>query len=134
PYTVHHDSSTIAVRTPTGGVFIIVRSGDPDVRIQEQTGDSLRNRVAIELKGGTDYSNVHNRAGEAEKSHQKAKGSGYQECWTVIMTRGVDMAKLGSESPSTDVWFDASQILGREGPDWDWFRRHLYTVLGIQSL
>jgi hypothetical protein len=32
--------------------------------------------VAVEIKGGKDYSNIHNRIGEAEKSHQKAKKEG----------------------------------------------------------
>ena len=76
------------------------------MRIQELAEGTLHNQVAIELKGGTDVSNVHNRAGEAEKSHQKATGQGYRECWTVIMTRGLNMTTLRSESPSTDVWFD----------------------------
>jgi hypothetical protein len=131
PHTVKHEGGVITVRNPTGGAFVIARSDDPDVRVQEQLASRLVNRVAIELKGGTDYSNVHNRAGEAEKSHAKARLAGYQECWTVIHTKGVDMARLRSESRTTDVWFDAAQVLGREGPDWDDFRRRLAAAISI---
>jgi len=45
---------------------------------------SYRNRISIEVKGGTDYSNIHNRLGEAEKTHQNAKAAGFTEFWTVI--------------------------------------------------
>jgi len=33
----------------------------------------MRNKVSMEIKGGTDYRNGHNQVGEAEKSHQEAK-------------------------------------------------------------
>jgi hypothetical protein len=47
-----------------------VRFGsDPDVSITQQLKSQQRKLVAIELKGGTDVSNVWNRLGEAEKSH-----------------------------------------------------------------
>ena len=45
------------------------------------------------IKGGTDKSNAHNRAGEAEKSHQKARQQDFRECWTLIYKKGLDEAK-----------------------------------------
>ena len=42
------------------------------------------NRIAIEIKGGTDVSNLHNRLGEAEKSHQNARLLGFTQFWTII--------------------------------------------------
>jgi|SRR6266567_6638705 len=48
----------------------------PDTRIQEEFGGKLRNKVAIEIKGGTDVSNAHNRAGEAEKSRPRNRDFG----------------------------------------------------------
>ena len=80
----------------------IALAHDPDVRIQEQVGDQVHYKVAIEVKGGTDVSNVHNRAGEAEKSHQKAKKSGFPEFWTIISKQGLNLPKLQSESPTTN--------------------------------
>lgn len=91
----------------------IIVGGDPDVRIQEEIGTASHKKVAIEVKGGTDKSNAHNRAGEAEKSHQKAKSQGYRDFWTIIAKMGLDLGVLKTESPTTNAWFDATQILGR---------------------
>jgi len=109
----------------------IVLASDPDLRIMEQVGSGVHKKVAIEIKGGTDKSNAHNRAGEAEKSHQKAKGDGYPEFWTIIATKGVDVKKLQKESPTTNHWFDTAQILGRSGPDWDEFKKRFAALVGI---
>lgn len=110
---------------------VIALSSDPDVRIQEQFGNTLRNKVAIEIKGGTDRSNAHNRAGEAEKSHQKVKKQGFRDFWTIIAKKGLDMDRLKSESPTTNSWFDAAQVLGRAGEDWEEFRSRLAGEVGI---
>ena len=118
------------VRNASERIVVIALAADPDVRIQEQF-EELRPLVAIEIKGGTDRSNVHNRAGEAEKSHQKARNEGYREFWTVIATKGVDIDRLRAESPTTDSWFDASQVLAREGPDFEEFRSRIAGVAGI---
>jgi XcyI restriction endonuclease len=82
-------------------------------------------------KGGSDRSNAHNRAGEAEKSHQKAKIEGFWDYWTVIAKKGLDMARLKSESPTTRSWFNVSQVLAREGVDWEEFRHRLAGAVGI---
>lgn len=39
--------------------------------------NDFRNIIAVEVKGGTDFSNIHNRIGEAEKSHQTPVLSGF---------------------------------------------------------
>lgn len=129
-YIEERDDRRLFVRNAPGRSVVIALAADPDLRIQEQF-EELRPKVAIEIKGGTDRSNVHNRAGEAEKSHQKARNDGYREFWTVIATKGVDMARLREESPTTDSWFDASQVLAREGNDWDDFRSRIAGVVGI---
>ncbi|MEW6667256.1 MAG: XcyI family restriction endonuclease [Thermodesulfobacteriota bacterium] len=74
---------------------------------------------------------AHNRAGEAEKSHQKAKGEGYRDFWTIIAKKGLKITKLQAESPTTNSWFDVPQILGREGPDWDEFCERIAGQAGI---
>jgi XcyI restriction endonuclease len=105
---------------------------DPDLRIQEElAAGHVHNKVAIEIKGGTDRSNAHNRAGEAEKSHQKAKAQGFNDFWTIIAKKGLSLETLKSESPSTNRWFDVSQVLGRTGEDWQEFRRRLAVAVGI---
>lgn len=91
----------------------------------------MSNTVAIEIKGGTDVSNAHNRAGEAEKSHRKAKAKNFGDFWTLIAKKGVEMATLQVESPTTRYWFDVTQVLARAGADWDAFCNRLAGAVGI---
>src|SRR5207253_11212246 len=118
-------------RNAAGRVVLISLSADPDVGIEEEFSGRLRQKVAIEIKGGTDKSNAHNRAGEAEKSHQKAKSEGFRDFWTIIAKKGLDVEKLKRESPTTNSWFDATQVLGREGEDWEEFRNRIAGQAGI---
>ena len=56
---------------------------DPDIIITESISPSQvheRKLIAIEIKGGMGFSDIHNRIGEAEKSHQKTKARGFTEC------------------------------------------------------
>lgn len=131
PHIENRTEQKLTVKNASGRSVTIVLANDPDVRVHEQVGKTLHNKLAIEIKGGTDNSNVHNRAGEAEKSHLKATKAGFAESWTIISTKGLDLAKLRSESPSTNVWFDASQVLAREGDDWENFRSRFATIVGI---
>jgi len=121
----------ITVTNSAGRTVVIALAADPDVRIQEEFSGKMQNKVAIEIKGGTDKSNADNRAGEAEKSHQKAKGEGFRDFWTIIATKGLDPAKLKQESPTTNSWFDATQVLGRVGEDWEEFRNRIAGQVGI---
>lgn len=109
----------------------VVLASDPDVVIQEEVapGRSLL-KVAIEIKGGTDRSNVHNRAGEAEKSHQKVKGHA-GDFWTVISLTGTSQQALHGESPTTRHWFDVAEVIGRKGSTWLDFKTELSVALGI---
>ena len=123
---------SIIVENATGRRVRITVAADPDIQIQEEfEGGALHNKVALEIKGGTDASNAHNRAGEAEKSHQTAKSHGFDVCWTLIALRGVDSTRLRTESPTTQHWFDIAEVLAREGPYWDDFRRRLAGAVGI---
>ena len=124
-------TNKIVLKNAAGRDVVIAFGADPDIRIQEQFGDDLRNKVAIEIKGGTDVSNAHNRAGEAEKSHQKAKRQDFRDFWTLIAKKGLEMRKLAHESPTTTSWFDVAQVLAREGTDWAEFRSRLSGEIGI---
>ncbi|HLK57254.1 MAG TPA: XcyI family restriction endonuclease [Chthonomonadaceae bacterium] len=132
PYVTEQRAKGLTVKNPAGQVFEIQLASDPDVAIQEITGSGKVPVVAIEIKGGTDQSNAHNRAGEAEKSHQKINDAGYGICWTIIHKKGLDMATLRRESPTTDRWFDIAQILAREGDDWTEFQQALDSALHIR--
>jgi hypothetical protein len=128
---VKREDRRLTLRNASNRKVVLALASDPDVRIQEEFGSTLRKKVAIEIKGGTDKSNAHNRAGEAEKSHQKAKREGFRDFWTIIAKKGLDLSKLRGESPTTNSWFDVAQVLGRDGEDWEEFRSRLAGEVGI---
>ena len=98
------------------------------------TPTSLRNIIAIEVKAGVDFSNVHNRIGEAEKSHQKARADGYVERWTVVNVDRMDMAMAHRESPSTDRFYRLSQIDAGTGEEYQDFYNRVAALTGIVAL
>jgi hypothetical protein len=132
-YIFERSDRILKVRNASGRIVVIALASDPDVSVREEFGAKKHNKVAMEIKGGTDISNAHNRAGEAEKSHQKAKNDGYRDFWTVIAKRGLNMRKLKAESPTTNSWFDAAHVLGRVGSDWEDFRHRLAEAVGIPT-
>ncbi|MEK8128980.1 XcyI family restriction endonuclease [Paenibacillus filicis] len=84
----------------------------------------------IEIKGGTDGANAHNRLGEAEKSHQKAKDQGFRECWTLL--GGMVDAKLAAtESPTTDEFFQIALLNDDASEEYQRFREHIVALVGI---
>lgn len=132
---IERTSSGAIVRNSSGRSVSLVLASDPDVRIQEELAPGrAQPKVAIEIKGGTDKSNAYNRAGEAEKSHVKARRLGFQHCWTVIAMRGIDRRRLQLDSPSTTAWFDIGELLAREGDSWADFKDQIAIALGIPLL
>ena len=107
--------TAIDVGNAAGKRVNIALASDPDIFIKSYlTSTKTRPIVAIEVKAGEDQSNIHNRIGEAEKSHRKAKAAGVTECWTIINVPQVDVEKLKQESPTTDRFF---QLLDLTSPD-----------------
>lgn len=124
--------SYFVIQSVAGRSYRIEFSPDPDIAIRSIMADGrTRNRIAIEVKGGTDFSNVHNRLGEAEKSHQKAKSEGFTEFWTVINTSGVDPAKWRQETPTTTELFYLEEISDVSKVGYTHFREYLVSELGI---
>lgn len=109
----------IRFTAPNRQTFVLIEGSDPDVRLDATApnGEEVP-VVAIEIKGGKDASNAHNRAGEAEKSHIKAQMAGYGHRWTVMVMRGLDPERLNEETPSSTELFEASDIIKQSGPDW----------------
>jgi len=101
--------------------------------VAELPSGRFRNLVAIEIKGGRDLSNIHNRIGEAEKSHQKAKNEGYVECWTMVgvVDLNVDLARR--ESPTTDRFYHIDQITDTQSYEFEDFRENLLSRVGISG-
>ena len=130
-FIVSRDTRKITLVNASKRKVVLALSTDPDIRIQEEFEGKLRNKVAIEIKGGTDVSNAHNRAGEAEKSHLKAKKQNFRDYWTLISKTGLSMDKLKQESPTTGSWFDVAQVLARDGDDWNEFKSRFAGEVGI---
>lgn len=123
-------ADSITIINSAGREVAIQFSSDPDITIIEHLGSGDRKLVSIEIKGGTDYSNAHNRLGEAEKSHQKAKQNGFFEFWT-IMRVDIDPSLARKESPTTSRFFILDLI---EDPSTDEARKFSDTLASILSI
>jgi XcyI restriction endonuclease len=131
---VSQAAKSLRIKNASGREVKITLGSDPDVSVEELVGTVWHRKVALEIKGGGDHSNAHNRVGEAEKSHQKARGKGFTEFWTVISSIGLDLSALGRESPTTTEWFELTEVLIREGDQWLRFRGRIILALGIPDL
>ena len=138
--TIVKDSVTRAsekrleIGNAAGRKVFIEFSSDPDIVIREAIAKkSFRNVIAIEVKGGTDFSNIHNRLGEAEKSHQKARKNGYVECWTIVNVAKLDRAKAAQESPSTNRFYQLADIVVGGTDEWSDFCSRIIALVGIRS-
>ncbi len=110
----------------------IAFSADPDISVVEElSADSVRNIVAIEIKGGADQSNIWNRLGEAEKSHQSAKQRGFVEFWTIFNVPKLDAAKAHEKSPTTNRFYSLPELLVSSSPAFQDFRDRLVSLVGI---
>ncbi len=132
----HHAQSSgstlIDVLNAAGRQVLIEFAPDPDIIIRERmSSGGFRNIIAIEVKGGTDYSNIHNRLGEAEKSHQKARQMGFVECWTVFNVMGLDIDQAKRESPSTNQFYHLDDLETSGSDAWHNFRNRIVSLTGI---
>ncbi len=127
-------ANCIRIRNAAGRTVLIEFAPDPDIIIREENSQGAYNdKIAIEVKAGSDFSNIHNRIGEAEKSHQKARAAGYVECWTVVDVDKIDMAMAKQESPSTNRFYRISDILSQTGPEYEDFRNRVVSLTGIRD-
>lgn len=131
---VSSNPQCIEIRNAAGRKVLIEFASDPDIIIREVMAEKrYRNIIAMEIKGGTDFSNIHNRIGEAEKSHQKAKQTGFVECWTIVNVDKIDLDMAHKESPSTNRFYRISQIVAVEGEEFKDFRNRIVALTGIPS-
>lgn len=126
--------SRIDIKNAAGRTVLIEFAPDPDIVIREEiSAGKYRNVIAIEVKGGTDFSNIHNRVGEAEKSHQKARAAGYVECWTVVNVDRIDMDMARRESPSTNKFYRLSALKNGVDDEFFDFRDMIVSLTGIKT-
>ena len=131
---VESSERAIKVRNAAGRAVSIEFANDPDICIREKlVSGKYRNVVAVEIKGGRDVSNIHNRIGEAEKSHQKAKKRGYVECWTMVGVAKLDVDKVKRESPTTDSFFLIDAVCNPKSEQYKDFREAIRSLVGIRD-
>jgi len=136
PWLTLDTPARVQFQTPHGVMYELLVGSDPDISLSQLVMDDghVTTRyliIAMEIKGGEDVSNAHNRVGEAEKSHLKAKAQGYRDRWTIMVMRGLDRRRLADETPSSTQLFDARAIRQQSGADWDSFRRLFGTIIGV---
>ena len=132
--TTSSSASKIEIQNAAGRNVVIEFAPDPDIVIREEISKGkYRNIIAIEVKGGTDFSNIHNRVGEAEKSHQKARAAGYVECWTVVNVDRIDMDMARRESPSTNKFYRLSALKLADGDEYQDFKDRVISLTGIRN-
>lgn len=131
PYLKNETDKALIIENDSKRTVTIEFSSDPDIRIIELIGSTNRPLVSIEIKGGKDKSNIHNRIGEAEKSHQKAKGNNFFEFWTIVRV-DMDYADAKRESPTTTHFFNIDHIQDPDNEEYRLFRDLLSSLLSIQ--
>jgi hypothetical protein len=131
-YIVERSPRQVVVRNPAGRSIVAVFSADPDIAIEDVSGPSPQPLVSVEIKGGRDVSNVHNRLGEAEKSHQNARVRGFYQFWTIV---GVPISEstARAESPTTTKFYDLSSLGDRSSAGWVAFRDDLARIFGLPT-
>jgi hypothetical protein len=130
---VNLGETRIEIKNAAGRTVLIEFAPDPDIILREEMRHgSYRKLIAIEVKAGADFSNIHNRLGEAEKSHQKARAAGYVECWTVVNVDKTDMAMARRESPTTNRFYLISDLISAIGNDYQDFQDRIISLTGIK--
>lgn len=123
----------IVLGNAAGRETYIEFASDPDIIIREKLkSGKFKNWIAIEIKGGTDVANAHNRLGEAEKSHQKAKLNSYTECWTLIGFN-IDLIVASNESPATDKFYHISSLVEKDNLEYEDFKENIIALAGISD-
>jgi hypothetical protein len=128
------DETSIEILNAADRKILIEFAADPDIIIREEMRKSTyRQLIAIEVKAGSDFSNIHNRIGEAEKSHQKARNVGFVECWTVVNVDKIDITMAHRESPTTNRFYRISDLIGANGSEYEDFRDRVISLTGIKN-
>ena len=128
---IESTEKTITVKNDSGRLVKIAFTSDPDIEITEMLPTKNRFLISMEIKGGADLSNIHNRIGEAEKSHQKARNRGCNEFVTIVNVE-IDYEVLRKESPTTTHFFHISRLMESAGEELASFKDLLSSILGVR--
>jgi len=130
---VNATESRLEILNASKRKVVIAFSADPDIGIFEEMATGARNVVAIEIKGGADYSNIWNRLGEAEKSHQSAKQRGFVEFWTIYNVPNLNLNKARVKSPTTNRFYSLINLSSGKSEEFPDFRERLLSLMGIAA-
>lgn len=126
--------SRLELTNASGRRVTIAFSADPDISISEEISTKTsKSVVAIEIKGGADKSNIWNRLGEAEKSHQSAKQRGFVEFWTIYNVPDLDSDKAKEKSPTTTRFYSLLELADTMSDAFADFRDRLISLVGIKA-
>jgi hypothetical protein len=125
--------SRLEILNASNRKVVIAFSPDPDISIFEEIATGERNVVAIEIKGGADVSNIWNRLGEAEKSHQSAKHRGFVEFWTIYNVPHLNLDKARVKSPTTNRFYSLIDLSSPSSKEFADFRERLLSLVGIAA-
>jgi XcyI restriction endonuclease len=124
--------SLIEVTNAAGKRVSIEIAADPDIFIYSVLDNGERRPiVAIEVKAGEDHSNIWNRIGEAEKSHQQAKARGVTECWTIINDGKAESDKLRTSSPTTNRFYQLLELADSGSEQFADFTLRVRDMIGL---
>jgi hypothetical protein len=127
--------SSLELRNAAQRRVLVSFSADPDISIREEISPGkLRDVVAIEIKGGADKSNIWNRLGEAEKSHQSAKQRGFVQFWTIYNVDSLDLSKAREKSPTTQKFYSLRELSASASAQFTDFQDQLTALLGISRI
>jgi len=102
--------------------------------LQDALKATIKSLDIVELDkqlAARDFSNIHNRVGEAEKSHQKARVAGFTECWTIVNADRADLEQARQESPSTNRFYRLSDLLDPNSEVYQDFHDRIQALTGI---
>lgn len=123
---------SLTIRNAAGKAVEVKIAADPDILIRSTMSDGqVRSVVAVEVKAGEDHSNIWNRVGEAEKSHQKAKAAGINERWTIVNDPQADADKLQSMSASTTRFYQLLELTDDQSDAYSDFRSRVRDMVGL---
>ena len=126
--------STLELINASRRKVILTFSSDPDIStLEEISAKKLEKVVAIEIKGAADKSNIWNRLGEAEKSHQTAKHRGFVEFWTIYNVSNLNLTKAREKSPTTNRFYSLLDLSSAGTEEFADFRDRLVALVGIAS-
>jgi hypothetical protein len=130
---VSANQTDLSLKNAAGRVVLVRFGSDPDITIVEQVGSSKKKLVAIEIKGGQDISNIWNRLGEAEKSHQTAKRAGFTQFWTIVNVDSLDELKAREKTPTTQRFYHLQRLLSPTSVEFGDFKEQLIQSVGIPA-